>query len=81
VNERGVVATKIRAQLAQCLNKGQALNIAHRTAHFDEHDLSSCGLGNQVDAAFDLIGDMGDDLNGTAQKSPRRSALITSAYT
>ncbi|MPN36895.1 hypothetical protein SDC9_184407 [bioreactor metagenome] len=63
-----IIATKIGAQLAQRFNEGQTFNITNSTAHFHQHDLSTGGLGHQVDTAFDLVGDVWDHLNGAAQK-------------
>ena len=62
-----VVAAQLVAHLAQRFQEGQRLDIADRAADLDQHDLGAGGLGDQADAALDLVGDMRDDLDGAAQ--------------
>ncbi len=62
-----VLAPGIRAHLAQRLQEGQRLDIAHRAADFDQHYLGVGGLGNQADAPLNLVGNMRDDLDCAAK--------------
>ena len=45
--------------------KGKDLDIPHRPPDFDDGHVGV--IGNGQDIAFDLIGDMGDDLHGPPQ--------------
>ena len=62
-----VVAADVAPHLAQGLQEGQRLNISHSAANLTQHDLSPGGFRDLADAAFDHVGDVGDDLDGTSQ--------------
>ena len=63
-----VFRTQVALKLPDGLQVGQALNIAHRTADFgDDHVRVGCALRHAQDAFLDLIGDVRDNLYGTAQ--------------
>jgi len=46
---------------------GQRLDVAHRTADLGDDHVVFLGLRQQLNAAFDLVGDVGNDLHGLAQ--------------
>ena len=47
--------------------EGQALDVAHGAADFDDDDICLAVFGHKTDAALDFIGDMGNDLDGATQ--------------
>ena len=65
MHKQGVGAAKLAAHLADGFQKRQRFNIAHRATDFhNRHVFARCAF---VDAAFDFIGDVGDDLHRAAQ--------------
>ena len=54
------------AELADGFQERLAFNVADGAAHFDDGDLSVFGGGIAVEAALDLIRDVGDHLDGAA---------------
>jgi len=64
---KGVIAADLVAQLANGFEIGLALDIADRSSHFEHDEICPRGLCHLHDAAFDLIGDVWNDLNGAAQ--------------
>ena len=66
MDEDHVVPALLVGDLADRLQIGLALDIAHRTADLADHGVQVL-FGHGVDAALDLVGDMGDDLYGAAQ--------------
>lgn len=66
VEKHDIVPAPLRRHLADGLQKGLALDIAHRAA--DLHN-SHIGLGavQGVDVALNFVGDVGDDLDGAPQ--------------
>ncbi len=62
-----VFAADFGAHLSQRLQEGQALDVAHRAADFDQDDLRLALVGHSKDIALNLVGDVGDDLDCTAQ--------------
>ena len=69
VEKHDIVPAPLRRHLADGLQKGLALNIAHRAA--DLHN-GHIGLGalQRVDTALNLVGDVGNNLNGAPQVIP-----------
>jgi hypothetical protein len=57
-------------ELADGLQEGQALNIAHGAADLGDDDVAAHFLCHFVDAGFDLVGDVGNDLHGAALVLP-----------
>ena len=55
------------------LNKRLRLNIANRAADFGNDDFRAGSLTDIINEAFDLIGDMGNDLN-------RRAKILPSSF-
>ena len=47
------------------LEEGQALDVSDRAADLHQHEVGVAGVGQ--DEAFDLVGDVGDHLDGGAQ--------------
>ena len=66
MDEQRVMAAQITAHLTNCLNKGQRFNITHHAA--DLHDDHIKIMGSQIigDGAFDLIGNVRNNLYGIA---------------
>ncbi len=65
VDVERVIAADVLAELANRFEEGQALDVAHRAADFDEHDVHiDCDRANGV---FDLVGDMRNHLHGAAE--------------
>ena len=59
----GVTARQLLAQLADRFEERQALDIAHRTAHLDQHEINALARIGQ-DEILDLAGDVRDHLDG-----------------
>src|SRR5690606_25276334 len=55
------------AVLPQRLQVWQRFDVSDGAADFDDDDVGSADVCYQVDAAFDLVGDVGDDLGGGAE--------------
>ena len=62
---QGVLAPHIHLELADRLQKRQALDVAHRAAHLHDDDVDL--LRHPEDAPLDLIRDVRDDLDGPSQ--------------
>ena len=54
--------------MPQRFDEWQTFDVSYGAAHLHQNDLSPCGFGDQADPAFDLVGDVRDDLNRTAQE-------------
>ncbi len=65
VDEDGVVAAQVLSHLPDRFEEGQRLDIADRAADLDDGDLSL--RGDLAHGVLDLIGDVGDDLDGLAE--------------
>ena len=65
VGEQGVVASQLAAHLTDGFQKRQRFNVADRTADFDDGHIVTCRAF--VDAAFDFVGNVRDDLNRAAE--------------
>ena len=60
-----MAARQIIAQLADRFEKWQTLNVANRAADFDKHEINAfIAFKHEF---FDVVGDMRDDLHGTAE--------------
>ena len=66
VDEEGVLGTEGKPHLAHGLQEGQAFDVADRAADLADDDVVVAGDG--LEGIFDLVGDVGDDLDGLAQK-------------
>ena len=71
VNVEAVVPPEFRAHLPDGFEEGQALDVAHGAADFDDGDVRSrvFGLvrGEAQDGTLDFVSDVGDNLHGAAQ--------------
>ncbi len=65
VDEQGVAAANIITELADCLQKRQALNIANGASYFNDGNVNS--IGELQDGVFYLVRDMGYYLYSSAQ--------------
>jgi len=65
VDVEDVVLAQVGAQLADGLQEGLALDVAHGAADLDDGHVLV--LGHAQDGALDLVGDVGDHLDGAAQ--------------
>ena len=62
-----VVATLLQTHLTDGLEEGLALDVAGGAADLGDDDVRLGALGQIIDVALDLVGDVGDDLHGLAQ--------------
>ena len=65
VHQQGAAGAHFNLQLAGRFEEGQALDIPHGTTYFHHGDIGIAGA--EYDPALDLIGDMGNDLDGATQ--------------
>ncbi len=65
VDKAGVAARQFLAQLANGFEKRQAFDVADRAADLDQDEVRVALVGQ--DEGFDLVGDVGNDLDGSAQ--------------
>ena len=68
-----VVRGQLAPHLADSFEEGHALDVADRAADFYQADVSLCTVRELLfcrlpDAGFDLVGDMGDDLDRLAKE-------------
>ena len=68
VDQNDILAPFLMLKLADGFQKRLAFDIAHSTPHFDDGDLSILRCRIAVKTALDLIGDMRDDLHGSASE-------------
>src|SRR5579871_3034197 len=65
VDEDGVVAAEVLAHLADGFEEGEGFDVAYRAADLDDGDVA---VGRDLaHGIFDLVGDVGDDLDGLAE--------------
>ena len=62
-----VLGALLQADLADGLQEGLALDIAGSAADLGDNDIGLGALGQVINVALDLVGDVGDDLHGLAQ--------------
>ena len=65
MHQNALTARAFMGELADCLEKGQALDIADRAADLAQHEIDLVLADGQE--VLDLVGDMRNDLNGLAQ--------------
>ena len=65
VDEAGVVAAEVLAHLADGFEEGEGFDVAYGAADFDDGDVAVGG--DFAHGVFDLVGDVGDDLDGLAE--------------
>ena len=62
-----LLSADVSAHLPDRLEEGQALDVADGPADLDDDHVGAGLLGDPVDPLLDLVGDVGDDLDGSAQ--------------
>ncbi len=67
VDVEGVHPTQVLAQLTDRLQEGQALDVAHGAADLGDDHVHVVAVPQPADAGLDLVGDVGDHLDGVAQ--------------
>ena len=65
VHEEAALRPHLVRQLPQGLEEGQRLDVADGAADFDQDEVVAVGLG--LDDFLDLVGDVGNDLDGAAE--------------
>ena len=65
VDEDGVFAAQLLAHLADGFEEGQRLDVADRAADLDDGDIAV--RRHLAHGVLDLVGDVGDDLDGLAE--------------
>ncbi len=66
MDKDGVLAAQFLAHLADGLEEGQRLDVAHRAADLDDGHVGAVGR-DLAHGVLDLVGDVGNDLDGLAQ--------------
>ncbi len=59
------MAALLETHLADRLQEGQRLDVAHRAADLDDRDVGAFRAA--LDVGLDLVGDVRDDLHGLAE--------------
>ena len=67
VHVADVLPADVPAELADGLNEGDDLDVAHRAADLDDDDVDVV-VGQPAHPVLDLVGDVGDDLDGAAEE-------------
>ena len=67
VDVHDVLPGQLAAHLTDGLQEGLAFDVAHGAADLGDAHVHIAGLAHAVNALFDLVGDVGDDLNGAAE--------------
>ena len=67
VQIEGFVASHVFAHLADGFQERQPLDVTHGAAHLHDDHVGVAGFGHGRNAAFDLVGHVGNDLDGAAQ--------------
>jgi hypothetical protein len=70
VEEHAAPAPLFDPELAQRLEERQRLDVSHRAADLGDHEVEIVLLGDEADAALDLVGDVRDDLDRAAEVVP-----------
>lgn len=68
MDEAHVLGTLLATPLAHGLDEGLGLDIANRAADLGDDDICLRAVCQAADTIFDGIGDMRDDLHGTAEE-------------
>ena len=62
-----ILPAHLLAHLTDGLQEGLGFNIPHGAANFSDDHVHRAGPAHPVDSVLDLIGNVGDDLDGAAQ--------------
>jgi hypothetical protein len=68
MNIKHIIPPGILAHLADSFEERQPFDIADGAADFDQDNIGLRFFGQPFEAVFDLIGDMGNNLDRTAEK-------------
>ena len=68
VQEDAAVAAQLGLELADRLQEGQRLDVAHGAADLGDHEVEVLRLGDQLHALLDLVGDVRDHLHGAPEE-------------
>ena len=68
MHERDVFRTALAAPLADRLDERLRLDVADRAAHFRDDDVGRRLVGDALDALFDGVRDVRDDLHRATQE-------------
>ena len=66
MDDAGIARTNIVLKLADGLQEGLTFNVAYGAAHLDDGDLRPAFVAAAVEAALDLVGDVGNHLDRAA---------------
>jgi len=64
----GAISAQVLAQLPDRFEEGQPFDVAHRAAHLDDDYIGICVPRGILDAPLDLVRDMRNDLDRSAQE-------------
>ena len=67
VDEHAALRADVGVELADRLEEGQRLDVADRATDLGDHEVHRLGLGDDQDPVLDLVGDVGDHLDGRAK--------------
>ena len=67
VDEHAVAPTDVNGELADRFKERQRLDVADRSADLSDHNVNVACLRDQLDPLLDLIGDVGNNLNGRSE--------------
>ncbi len=67
VDEHRAFRPEVGVELADRLEEGQRLDVADRAADLGDHEVDGLRLGDDQDPVLDLVGDVGDHLDGGAE--------------
>ena len=70
MNKHDIAVAGFQSELADGLQKRQALDVARRAADFGDDDVGFGFFGEEVNAVFDFVGDVRDHLDGLAEIFP-----------
>ena len=75
MNQDHIFRRVFAVHLPHGFEKRHALDVAHRAADLDQTDVGNPAavdrlFGRTADAVLDLVGDVGDDLDGRAEEVP-----------
>ena len=68
VDKHTILIAELVAQLTNRLDKGQRLDVAYRTTNLGDDNIVLLRCAKHLNTALNLIGDVGDNLNGLAKE-------------
>ena len=67
MHEQGMIYPQVNTNLANGFHERQTFDVAHGATNLNQNHVSLGSLGNLMNAPFDFVGDVGNDLNGATQ--------------